>query len=95
MLGSISKLGRKAQAVAATMSAVAVAVVTTALTYSGGVVTFDNADKTAIDGGISNALANLWAGFTFVLPYVGVALGVVIVIGTVYYLAKRAGGAAH
>lgn len=68
-----------------------VALVTSALTYSGGTVTFDAADQTAIDTGISNALGNLWAGFQFILPYMGVALGIVIVIGAVMFLVRRAG----
>lgn len=63
---------------------------TSALQYTGWVVTFEDADKTQIDVGISNALGNLWAGFQFILPYLWVALWIMIVMWAVFFLARRA-----
>lgn len=61
------------------------------LTYSSGwLVTFDASDAVVVDTGISNALTNMWAGFLFILPYLGVALWVMIVIGVIMFIAKRA-----
>lgn len=60
------------------------------ITSTGWVVQFEQADKDAIGQGFTNALANLWSGFTAVLPYIGMALGVVLVIGLAYkFIFKR------
>lgn len=86
----------KAKAAMASAAGLAVAALTTALTVgSGGVVSFGQSDRNALDQGISNALQNLWAGFVFILPYLGVALGVMLVIGLVFFLTRKAGGAAR
>lgn len=66
------------------------AVASVGITSSGWVVTFEQADKDAIGQGFTNALANLWSGFTAVLPYIGMALWVVLVIGLAYkFIFKR------
>lgn len=72
------------------LGALALGVFTSAMTYSWGLVTFDASDQAVVDTWISNALANLWAWFLFVLPYLGVALGILLVIGIVMFIAKRA-----
>lgn len=59
------------------------------ITYSGWVVTFTEVSTTAVNVGIANALWNLWAWFLFILPYLGVALWVVLVIWVVMMLVKR------
>lgn len=64
---------------AATVTALA----TSAIGITNGAVTFDAADTTALDAGVSNGIGNLWAGFTFILPYVGLFLGLSLVIGIV------------
>lgn len=89
------RIGSKVKAFVSAIAGTAVAVVSSALTYSGGLVTFDSADNTAVNSAVGSALSNLWAGFTFVLPYIGIALGIVLVIGTIMYVVKRAGGASR
>ncbi len=73
----------------ATISAFVLGLYTSALTYTGGKVTFDASDNTVVDTWVDNALSNLWAGFLFVLPYLGVALWIMIVIGVIMLLVKK------
>ena len=55
------------------------------------VVTFDDADKAAIGQGFTNALTNLWNWFTVILPYLGMAIGVVLVLGLAFRLIFKRG----
>lgn len=59
------------------------------ITYSWWIVTFTEASSTAINLGIWNALWNLWAWFLFILPYLWVALWILLVISVVMMLVKR------
>ncbi len=54
-----------------------------ALTVSSWAVTFEAADSASLDSWVGNAIWNLWAGFSFVLPYLGVFLGIALVLGIV------------
>lgn len=60
-----------------------VSLITSAITVTNGAVTFGTDDATALDSGVGNAIGNLWAGFSFVLPYLGVFLGIALVLGVV------------
>jgi len=63
---------------------------TMAITYSWGLVTFEEADKWVLDKWVGNTISNLWAGFKFVLPYIWTFVGVSLVIWGVYFLVRRA-----
>ena len=66
-------------------TATVTSVIASALTVTNGSVNFDTADNTIMNQAVSNSIGNLWNGFMFVLPYVGIAVGVILVIA----LAKR------
>ncbi len=68
--------------------AVGVALLTAGITFTGGLVDFEAADNTAIETGVTNGLSNLWAGFSFILPYLGIAAGVIMVIAFGMWLAR-------
>lgn len=89
MFGKISGIASKAKTYLAGVGATSVALVTTGLTVSDGAVTFEAADGTALDTGVGNAISNLWAGFSFILPYLGVFLGVSLVVGVIMMKAQR------
>lgn len=69
-------------------SALVLAALASALTVTNGEVTFDTADNTAMNTAVSNGLSNLWAGFQFVLPYLGIAVGVIFVLAVGRKLVK-------
>lgn len=62
------------------IATLALTALATGLTVTDGVVTFGSGDTDKIDQAVSNAVSNLWAGFSFVLPYLGVAVGIFLVI---------------
>lgn len=64
-------------------------VITSAITYSGGLVTFDASDEAVVDTWISNALNNFWAWVTFVLPYVWVFAWVLLLVAIAMRLSSR------
>lgn len=73
------------------LSAGALALYTSAITMSGGLVTYGSSDGDVINVAVGNTLTNLWAGLTFIAPYVGMAAGFVLVIGLVKYAARKFG----
>lgn len=71
------------------LGATGLALLTTALTYSSGSVSFEPSDTAVMDQAVSTALGNFWAGFLFVLPYLGVAIGVLLVVAVGMMLARK------
>ena len=69
----------------------AVSASTMAITYSWWLVTFESADNVVVDKWVSNALSNFWAWLTFVLPYLWVFGGVLLIVAIWIRLSSRFG----
>lgn len=87
----LNKLKENTNKITAVIVPSAVAILTTWLTSTGGVIEFEAADKDAIGEWFTNALSNIWAWFTVILPYIGMAVWVMLVIWTVYKLIFKRG----
>jgi len=91
MLAKLKNAFSKNKEKASALIVAPLAAATVGLTSSGWVITFEQADKDAIGEGFTNALSNLWAGFTAVLPYIGMAVWVILVIGLAFKLIFKRG----
>jgi len=60
---------------------------THAIKYMSWVWVYEENDKVAIDEWISNTGQNFWWGFSFVLPYLGAFVGIMLVVWVVIWLA--------
>lgn len=65
-----------------------------AISFSWGLVEFDNSDDVAISKWYNNGIKNFWWGFLFVLPYVWafawIVLAMGLTLGLIYIWAKKA-----
>lgn len=79
----------KAKAGLSAVAGLALGLMASAITVSNGEVTFGASDNTAMNSAVSNSVSNLWAGFQFILPYVGIAVGILFVISMAKKLTKH------
>ena len=74
--------------IASVVTGLVLGAVASAITVSNGAVSFDAGDNSSMNSAVSNSISNLWAGFEFILPYVGIAVGILFVIGMAKKLTK-------
>lgn len=81
----------KASSYLSVITGLGVSLATMAITMTDWKITFEASDKAIIDNWVWTALTNLWSAFELVLPYLGIAAALALVIGWVFMLVKRAG----
>lgn len=62
-----------------------------ALTVTNGKTEFGSWDHQVVEQAIENSVTNLWSGFMFILPYMGIAVGILLVFAIGRKMLSRGG----